>query len=120
LPCETGDGQTCDYRMFFTNSLVQNGKNKGKPMFELNAEFCIELGMMAPFDPSRIEELHDKLAHLVMVEETYNGKQVIRAKYLNPVRKAKLQTADIKNIWAKLKGKPAPAADADPDAVPFD
>jgi len=137
LPCHTNDGRVAYFRMYFSNKLAASGRNAGKSMFEINAETCIELGMAAPFDPSRVSELDGNTAYLVMAEDTYQGKTTVKPKWLNPQRAKKMDAAQVKDVWNKLTGgkpigqpitqatsaakpKPAPAAKPDTDDnLPF-
>ncbi len=107
LPCHTFDGRVAYFRLYFSNKLAAKGRNAGRALHEISAEQCIELGMAAPFDPSRIDELNDKTADLVMEEDTYQGKTTVRPKWLNPQRAKKLDKADAGALWAKMTGKTA-------------
>lgn len=112
LPCHTDDGLFANFRAYFTSTIFQKGKNAGKSQATVNAELCIQLGMTAPFDPARIDELTNKLAFLVMELQEYQGRERLEAKYLNPKRREKLSADQATEIWAKLTNSPTPAAKA--------
>lgn len=137
LPLETGTGDRTTYRIFFTSAIAASGRNKGKPLHQIGAEECIELGMSEPFAPHKIAELTGKIAEVVMQAEEYKGVTTVRPRFLNS-RSKRVEPDKANAIWAKLTGKPvtappaasaapsrsrkaAPAVESDPNAdqVPF-
>jgi hypothetical protein len=116
---EAGDDYLEYFRIYFTGQIITGGQNKGRKLFDLSAEHCIELGMSEPFSPSKINELEGTLAELVMEWDEYKGEKRLIGKYLNPKRKAALSNQDAESIWAKMTGKPVAksAKPADDDLI---
>jgi len=101
-------GEYVDYYLYFTGQIITSGKNKGKPLYEISMKQCLDLGMSAPFDVKKVNELVGQPAILVMENETYEGKTRPRPKYLNARRYEVLSLDHAANIWDKLTGGKAP------------
>jgi len=101
-------GEYADYHLYFTGQIVTSGKNKGKPLYEVSMKHCLELGMSAPFDVKKVNELVGLPAILVMKEETYEGNTKIRPKFLNIRRYEVISNDHAANIWDKLTGGKMP------------
>ncbi len=104
IPCQTDDGREEYFRAYFTGQIVQGGRNAGKPMYQVSEELCLNLGMEAPFDPTRTGELEDQKGELVMKEDEYKGVVRVKPAFLNPVYREKLTNEKAADIWAKLRG----------------
>lgn len=110
LPCKTEDDKEEYFRAYFTGQIVQGGKNVGKPMYQVSEELCLNLGMEAPFDPTRTGELEGQKAELVMKQDEYKGVVRIKPAFLNTVYRDKLSNEKAADIWAQLKGEKPKAA----------
>lgn len=129
LPLKTEDGkQGIDYKMYFNSTILKAGKNKGKPLYEVNAESLHGLGMPRPFDPNGVGILEDTPCTLVMDEDEYQGKKRIAPKWLNARRAQPIEAAKVSSMWASITGQKTAAASApakgapikQDDDIPFD
>lgn len=132
--CMIGD-EECHINgyLYFTPTLIKGGRNAGKPMYEVNAQLCLDLGMTAPFEPHKRTELDGVEARFVVSEEEYEGKKRMRVAFVNPPGRAQLTDDDAAAVWAKLTGgkavvttvvegqeKPDPfAGESKKDTLPF-
>lgn len=105
LPGVTEDGKSIEAYQYFTRQIVSSGRNKGRPMYEVSADVCHELGMPKPFNPANIEQLNGVAAVFIVEVEEYEGKARARVKFINPVRKPALEPDEAARIWAELTGK---------------
>jgi len=130
LPLHTEDKEHgIEFKVYFNSTIIRGGKNKGKPLWEMNTELCHSLGMPKPFDPQGIGILEDVTATLVMEEDEYQRKKRVVPKYLNPRRNAPIEQDKVKYMWASITGSKPPEAQApasgapikqdDPDDIPF-
>ena len=125
LPLTTEAEELAFYRASFTRTIIQSGKNRGRALYEVSAENCIELGMSEPFTPVKIGELEGRTAEAVVEIEIYDGESRYTVKYLNSPR-SNLDMDDVKEMWAKLTGdtqsEPSSANESaieDEDDLPF-
>mgnify|MGYP001224192702 CR=1 FL=1 len=105
------------YRMYFTQQIIQRGKNSGRTMARVSAEECIRLGMPEPFDPGKIDALAGQVAELVVQEEEYQGEKRLVPRYLNPRRASAMSTDDARALWAKMVGDAPTAAETSSDEL---
>jgi hypothetical protein len=113
LPVHTDDGELgIDYKMYFNSTIIKGGKNKGKPLYEANAETLHQLGMPKPFDPNGVGILEGVTATLVMEEDTYQEKKRVVPRWLNPRRAQPIEAAKVSSMWASITGQKLPAASA--------
>ena len=122
LPGFTSDDQTIDGYQYFTRQIISGGRNKGRPMWEVGAELCHDLGMTKPFSPSKLDELDGVVCVFVVEIEEYEGKKRPKVKFINPRRKPVLSADDATRIWDELSGaaghsKQTAAAASAPQAV---
>jgi hypothetical protein len=108
---EHPQGEYVDYYLYFTGQIVTSGRNKGKPLYEVSMKQCLDLGMTAPFDVKKVNELGGQPAVLVMKEETYEGNTRVRPKFLNARRYEAISNDHAANIWDKLTGGKAPTVE---------
>ncbi len=121
-----GEEHTINGRLYFTSTLIAGGRNRGKPLYEVAAETCEQIGMSKPFSPEKREELNGKYAKFVVEEEEYEGKTRIRVAFVNPPGREHLADAEAKKIWSVMTDGASPAASQqaeagkeDDDDIPF-
>lgn len=112
LPGETGTGEYIEARLMFTRTIVQSGKNKGKPTWQMSAEKLHELGMPKPFNPNDLIKLDGVVCLFVTEQEEYDGKTRLEVKFINTQRREALAPDAANDIWKRLTGgqPSAPAA----------
>ena len=109
-PCEVApspkypEGAQIDFILYLSPTLIKTGHNAGKPLWEIAAKQCEDLGFCEKFSPERINESGHVEAMLVMAEDTYNGVTKIKPAYLNPIWKKPLSIEEANNIWKKMTG----------------
>lgn len=112
------DGKKTTFRFFFTSTIAQSGRNRGRAMFEINAEAVCKLGMSEPFAPNKIDELDGVEAIVSMQEDVYEGQTRVVARFLDPAKRETLSSDKANDIWAKMKGgspSPKPPSQSDED-----
>jgi len=130
LPGWTDEMRYAEHRLFFTRNITQGGANKGKPLYVVNSEMAIRLGMSSPFSPTKISELDGAVCEFVMELEEWEGKKRLHVKFINPA-KEELDKTEAERIWKEMmegggvKG-PGPVeagkkieTGKDPDDIPF-
>ena len=112
LPGETGTGEYIEARLMFTRTIIQSGKNKGKPTWQISAEKLHELGIPKPFNPNDLIKLDGVVCLFVTEQEEYDGKTRLEVKFINTQRREALAPDAAQNIWNRLTGgqTSAPAA----------
>ena len=125
FPCYTEpnheypNGQRIDFHLYFTRQLVRSGNNRGRPVFKVSREQCLDLGMSEPFHPEKIGELDGVRAILVTDEEVYNNKPRIVAKWLNNPKKKKISGKEASSIWDKMISEDALPSESKEEDIPY-
>lgn len=104
LECATDDERRVDFPVYFTRQIVANGKNAGRPLYELGVQTLTELGMPEPFNPGEIDVLIGKDATVTMKEDEYKGVKTIKPAFINPAKK-RLSNQEAANIWEQITGQ---------------
>ena len=110
------DAEYADYRLDFTRVTIGSGVNQGRTMFAVSAEKCLELGMSAPFDPSKIGELVGATCEYVCEWEEYRNKRYFKVKFCNTHSRPPLAKDAAAEIWKTLQESANFGADAQ-DAI---
>ncbi len=108
-----GEEKHINAYLYFTPTLISGGRNQGRPMYEVNAELCHQIGMSEPFSPEKLDELDGLEAFFVVQEEEYEGKTRLKVAFVNPARKPAMSVDEAKEVWERLVGgkvKPTPKA----------
>jgi hypothetical protein len=117
------DGKYIDAEMMFIRTIIGGGRDKGKTMFEAQAQKCIELGMTEPFSPSKIGELVGATPEFVCAWEEYEDKQGnthrnLRVQFINTNSRPPLTAQDAEAIWKELQDGAGLGGDPGLDAGP--
>jgi hypothetical protein len=107
LKGETPDGLHAWGTMFFSHKEIQNGKNIGRTMAEVQIETLKRLGVKDGFPGNLDAAIKDGLhAEFVMKYDEYNGETKLKCAFINPVSTAiPVKEVDYKLIMAKFNGE---------------
>ena len=101
------DGRWIDADMMFIRTIISGGRDKGRTMFEVQAEKCLQLGMSDPFSPSKISELVGATPEFVCSWDEYEDKQgkahrILRVDFINTNSRPPLAVEEAERIWKEL------------------
>jgi hypothetical protein len=110
---QNSNEEQAEGRIFFNTELCQGGKFQGKPRIQESMQKCIDLGMSAPFSPTKTgpmpydpnaDELYGKTCEFVMETKEKYGCQV---KYINTAHREPLSQSRVAELWNELAGEAA-------------
>ena len=104
LPGVTEDGLYAEGELFFTPQIIQSGTHKGKTISEVSAAKCVELGMEAPFHPSKLIDLDGVTCEFDMQMEVYEGVERLKVKWINSKSREPLSVDKAAELWDAMSG----------------
>ena len=117
------DGKWIDADLMFIRTIISGGRDKGRSMFEVQAEKCISLGMSEPFSPSKVGEIVGAACEFVCDWDEFedrqgNARRVLRVQFVNTHSRPPLAVDEAEKIWQQLQedsglGDDIPGSDLD-------
>jgi len=105
LPGFTEDNQCADGELYFTPQIIQTGTRKGQTIAEVSAAKCVELGMEAPFHPSKLIDLDGVECEFDIQNEVYEDVERLKVKWINAHAREPLGVDKAAEMWDALSGK---------------
>jgi len=102
LPGFTADDLFAEGELFFTSQIIQTGKRKGRTIAEVSADKCVELGMEAPFHPSKLIDLDGVECEFDIQMDTYEDVERLKVKWINAHAREPLNVDKAAEMWEKM------------------